>query len=81
LERDSVAQTGLGSLFGSSVNLEIVVVDTDNGSIGESSNFTSGSTDTTSDIEDFHSWSDVDLGSEVVLLSGKLVVSRRQLGE
>jgi hypothetical protein len=68
-----VAQTSLGSLLGSSVDLEIVVVDTDNGSIGESSNLTSGSTNTTTNIEDLHARSDVDLSSEVVFLSCKLI--------
>ena len=76
LERDSVAQTSLGGLLGSSVDLEIVVVDTDNGSIGESSNLTSGSTNTTTDIEDLHTGSDVDLSSEVVFLSCELIISR-----
>jgi len=70
-----VAQTSLGGLLGSSVNLEVIVVDTDNGSIGESSNFTSGSTDTTTDIENLHTGSDVDLSSEVVFLSCKLTIS------
>lgn len=76
LERDLVAQTSLGGLLGSSVDLEIVVVDTDNGSIGESSNLTSGSTNTTTDIEHLHTGSDVDLSSEVVLLSCELLISR-----
>lgn len=75
LERDLVTQTSLGGLLGSSVDLEIVVVDTDNGSIGESSNLTSGSTNTTTDIEDLHTGSDVDLSSEVVFLSCELIIS------
>jgi len=76
LERNFVTQTSLGGLLCSSVDLEIVVVDTDNGSIGESSNLTSGSTNTTTDIEDLHTGSDVDLSSEVVFLSCELIISR-----
>jgi hypothetical protein len=75
LERDLVGKTSLGGLLGSSLDLEVVVVDTDNGSIGESSNLSSGTTDTTTDIKDLHTRSDVDLSSEVVFLSGKLSVS------
>lgn len=79
LERDSVTETSLGGLFVGSVNLKVVVVDTDNGSVGESSDLSCGSTNTTSDIEDSHTGLDVDLGSEVVLLTGELIVSSRYL--
>lgn len=73
LERDLVAQASQSGLLGSSINLEVVVVDANDSGVGETSDLPSRSTDTATDVEDFHAWFDADLRSEIVLLSGELL--------
>jgi hypothetical protein len=75
LKVDELAETGLGGLLGSSLNLEVVVVDTGDVSVGKSRDLSSWSTNTASDIKDLHSRLDAHLRGEEVFVSSELGIS------
>jgi len=71
-EIEQMTQPSLGRVFSSTGQLEIVVIDTGNVGVGETGDLSSGTSDTTPDVEDFHSLFDTDLSSEVVFMSSEL---------
>ena len=72
--RDLVAKSSLSCLLLSSLDLEIVVVKSDNVDIGESGDLAGWPTDTASDIENTHTGLEVHLVSKVVFVPGELWV-------
>jgi hypothetical protein len=72
---DFVGETGLLGLVVGTLDLEVVVVETDNVGVREPSNLPSGSADTATDVENSHARLELHHVGEVVLVSGKLQVS------
>lgn len=71
--RDLVAQARLPGLGVGALELEVVVVETDDVDVGESSDLTGRSTDTAADVEDAHTRLEAHFQGEVVLVSSKLL--------
>lgn len=72
---DFVRETGLLGLVVGTLDLEVVVVETDNVGVREPSNLPSGSTDAATDVENSHTRLELHHVGEVMLVSGKLQVS------
>lgn len=72
---DLLGQTSLSGLLVRPLNLKIVVVQSSDVGISESTNFTSGSADTASNVQYSHVGFDADLVGKVVLVSGELIIS------
>ena len=73
-ERDLIGESkflGVGVGLG---NLVLVVVDADDFRVGKSSDFTSWSTDTASNVKNFHIRLDTNLRGEVVLVSSDSLI-------
>jgi len=71
-ELDFFLELGLGGVLTCPLDLEIVIVETNDVDIGEGGNFTSGSANTTSDIEDAHARLQLHHMGEVVFMAGEL---------
>jgi hypothetical protein len=67
-----MAQSSLGGVFPRTGDLEIVIVHSGDGGIGEMGDLTGRSTDPASDVEDFHPLFEPDLGGEVVFVTSEL---------
>lgn len=72
---DFVRETGLLGLVVGTLDLEVVVVETDNVGVREPSNLPSGSTDAATDVENSHTRLELHHVGEVMLVSGKLPIS------
>lgn len=70
---DLVLETSLFGVLPSPLDLEVVVVQSDNVSVGELGNFPGGSTNTASDVEDAHTRFELHVCREVMLVAGKRV--------
>lgn len=70
-KRNLVLQSHLLRVLSRPTNLEVVVVETNDLHVGEHRNFTSGSTDTTADVQDAHAWAELHLGGQIMFVSGK----------
>lgn len=76
-KRDLAAQTSVLGIFRRAVDLELVVVESNNFHVGETGDFEGGAADTAPDVEDTHSRTKAHLGSEVVLVTSES--SRKRL--
>ena len=76
-----VGKTLLVGVVGGAVNLVVVVVQTGDVGTGELDHLTSGTTDTTADIQNLHVFGDTGHVGEVVLVAGNSLVERLTVGE
>lgn len=68
-EGEFLRETSGGRVLGGPIDLENVVVDTDDVGISEDGNLASRSADSSPDVQNLHVGLDTNLGSEVVLMS------------
>lgn len=70
-EGDLFLETRLLGVLPRALDLEIIIVEPNDGSIGECRDLAGGSTDTTPDVEDTHSGTQAHVRREVVLVAGE----------